>query len=123
MRSLCLAVLLYSAACNPGVPDITGDVSITQGVFGQATDSGTLVTKDASAVSGRVIELRQNQTVVGTTTSNKRGFFEIPAPAGAYTICLKVSASFDFCGDLTITTGTVHIDIEHGTEGYYWRLQ
>lgn len=80
-----VAVLVSLAAGCSGIPDVEGRMTITQGVYGQSLGGCDTPGCSTRVYAGLELTLSADAggtTVIGTSTSDATGLYEIAAPPG-----------------------------------------
>jgi len=119
-RGLCFAALALAFVGGCGVPDIEGQMTISQGVYGQTLggcDTPGCSTRVYSGLEVTLFSDAAMTSVVGTSTSSGSGFYEIAAPAGHYWLKGRSVAG----REIDIPSGLVRWDFESGPGGGIWR--
>lgn len=112
------AALLSLAGCS-GIPNIEGRMTITQGVYGQSLGGCDTPGCSTRVYDGFVATLYSDAamtTVVGTSTSDSEGLYEIAAPAGHYWLSGRSSTGTE----IDVPEGLVRWDFTSGSGGGIW---
>ena len=134
MKTALLLAIAVLAGCTDSLPDIEGEQTITQGIYGQlANGCDTRDCEDTPAAGIPVFLMSsrptsETQTFDAMALSNARGLFELPTDTGARVLCrgyyndyvTEQRYYFGPCIELEVPVGTTRRDWYSGPGGGQW---
>lgn len=134
MKAHLLFVPAVLAGCTDALPDIEGEQTITQGIYGQLANGCDTPDCEAAAADGIPVFLMSSRPTADTQTfddavvSNARGLFELSVEPGTRVLCrgyyndysTEQRYYFGPCIELEVPVGTTRRDWFSGPGGGQW---